>query len=264
MRNSILILIVITTLFSCFHAKKSTLPEGRVEILRDSYGNLISEIPYSKDSLIHGVAKYYNRITYKLKEEVEFHYGKMQGVRKEYDSYGNIASISHFNNGLQHGRYSEYYSNGILKASSDWVEGVALGESKWYFPNGKLRLLNLIDYDKKVYYVAEFDSLGKPLFEEGVVFSPGFQVYPTSDSLFVGQSVEVRAMAVVVKDRITELVFEYSDTSFTYKLDNIYLTHQRGFSKAGKYHLKIKGRIFDLNRNLLKSQMEEFEFEVYN
>lgn len=263
MRNFIQILLTLAFLSSCFNSKRAGHSNVQMKIERDSHGHIVSEIPYLNDSTIHGVAKYFNRITYKVQQEVEFKNGKKDGTSKQYDYYGNVILLSYFQNDLQHGPSMRYYSNGNLEEISYWFEGRAIGEAKRYFEDGKLKLLCLKDFDEKIYYSIQYDSTGKLISEDGVVFSPHVIVYPNVDSLFVNDSVNVHLMVASLENRFLEIVFEYSDTLFTYKPIDLRLTHQRRFTRGGEYYLKIKGKMLSEEGDLLKENEIMYEFKVY-
>ncbi|EJK6766661.1 hypothetical protein ACEWSD_000580 [Campylobacter jejuni] len=92
---------------------------ARVQQNKYPNGNLKEEIPYNKDSRIHGLKRAFY-------DNGQLRKGKFDGVQKRYDENGALEDEENYKNGLKNGVFREYkkgeivreeeYKNGILVA----------------------------------------------------------------------------------------------------------------------------------------------------
>ncbi len=97
-------LALVLVLFSACGSDFPGQPGDVVRVQQNSYGNgnLKEEIPYNKDSRIHGVKRTF------------------------YDN-GQLESEAKYENGKMEGPYKEYYENGQIRADAVYKDNVQKG-----------------------------------------------------------------------------------------------------------------------------------------
>lgn len=137
------LIIILSVIFGC----RNTDNDGFIKREYYSNGALASEIPYNRDTIMQGTAKFFYK-------------------------NGQLAEEGNFTKGKKNGPYTAYYLDGTIKEQGNFLLDEPLGSFYYYYPNGKLELYNAQDYRKEVFYVLKLDSTGKKLREEGMVISP--------------------------------------------------------------------------------------------
>lgn len=132
--------------------------DKKVTIKKEYYpsGRLKTEIPY-KDGKINGIQKIYYE-SGKLKEETSFVDGKKNGAAKIYYENGQLLAEASFICDKINGVEKKYYPNGQLLTETPLVDGKKSGIAKIYYESGKLQLEMPFVDDKvngitKAYYV---------------------------------------------------------------------------------------------------------------
>lgn len=99
----------------------------------------------------------------KIKIEATYRNGVAEGIRREFDSLGNVEKSYIFKNGIivgqgiiaangqRQGLWKEYYANGKLKAQGAYLNDLRNGEWEFYYANGSI--------EQK----GEYNDAGKPV-----------------------------------------------------------------------------------------------------
>jgi len=230
-----------------------------VAITRNKDGIIISEIPYLKDSVTHGLAKYYYD-NGDLKGEVEYFNGKREGWHRHYTVGEIVESRIHYKNDLEDGEAYWYYPNGKLKSKSRWIDGKNYGNLFVYYENGSMKAYNCKDHFGNTLYDIRWDSLGNKIKEEGVVFSPKFYFQNTDNAhivkanqeivieITVAEPPEAKATIwmgeVVVGGKIEDLK--------TLPIENNTTVFKYTFKKTGKHTLITSGELGDTRGKVIK------------
>ena len=123
----------------------------------DENGDLVSVWKYSNDKKIEDaeeVTKLDVQNEYypdgKLKASGTYRNGVPEGIRREYNTEGEILRSFIYSNGyvtgegivredgLKDGPQKEFYKDGTLRAEGEYKEGKPVGEWKYFYPGGKL------------------------------------------------------------------------------------------------------------------------------
>lgn len=92
-------------------------PSDVVRVQQNKYsttGNLKEEIPYNKESRIHGVKRtFYDNG--QLKTEENYKNGKKDGVSREYSKNGQLIAEANFKDNHYYGDLIVYYDNGNIR-----------------------------------------------------------------------------------------------------------------------------------------------------
>lgn len=120
-------------------------------------GDLISVTKYVDDVLQTEAAEikkpeikneYYP--TGQIKSSATFRNGVAEGIKREFDTAGNVIRSGIYHNGeltgegiiledgSRTGPWKEYYPGGALKSAGEYKNGKPVGEWKYYFPDGKI------------------------------------------------------------------------------------------------------------------------------
>lgn len=98
-------------------------PSDVVRIQQTNYpdGNLKEEIPYNKESRIHGVRRsfYPNG---QLEAEENYQNGKKEGAFKQFYESGQLLFEGNHKNNLIFGKFKTYYPNGNLEEEGDYLK----------------------------------------------------------------------------------------------------------------------------------------------
>ncbi|EAJ2846337.1 toxin-antitoxin system YwqK family antitoxin [Campylobacter coli] len=123
-------------------------PSDVVKVQQNKYsttGNLKEEIPYNKESRIHGIKRtFYDNG--QLKTEESYKNGKRDGVSREYSKDGQLLEEMNFKDNRGYGDYIGYYENGNIRAKGKLLgfdeDGMQEfeGNYKEYYENGTLAL----------------------------------------------------------------------------------------------------------------------------
>ncbi len=83
---------------------------ARVQQNKYPNGNLKEEIPYNKDSRIHGLKRaFYDNG--QLRAEENYKNGKKDGISREYSRNGQLLEEVHFKDNRGYGDFASYYEN---------------------------------------------------------------------------------------------------------------------------------------------------------
>ena len=100
--------------------------------------HLDRKVDYHPNGKIHTIAHYFK--------------GVPEGVRREYDSTGNVIKSYIFHNGIKlgegivddngkkQGPWKEYYESGAIKAKGKYINGKPAGEWHYYYEDGKTEI----------------------------------------------------------------------------------------------------------------------------
>jgi antitoxin component YwqK of YwqJK toxin-antitoxin module len=133
---------VFTPIKSTEYYMIDTLKEGNA-IIYNSSGAKIEEGNY-KNNFKYGLWKYYSKES-KLIEEAEYENGKLNGIRKNYNSFytrdgynGNLFAEAHYKNGELNGLKKEFYKfEGTLQSANEYLNDKKTGVSIYYNVQGK-------------------------------------------------------------------------------------------------------------------------------
>lgn len=109
-----------------------------------------------EEGLLQG--KYSTYIYGKLRMEIEYKDGKLNGKMKMYYDNGRLHSDTEVKDGKPHGKMKMYYPDGRLQADMDfkgYKDGKPYGKMKLYYDNGQLK----------------FDGESFPDHEEGTLYN---------------------------------------------------------------------------------------------
>lgn len=265
MREKSWIYILIIFTLGYISCKRGRADNKSFVVEKDGNGNLISEINYLNDTIIHGIAKYYYNPTPAniLEEEIEYSHGIMEGLYKHYRKNGTLESKTEFKNNLTDGQNYWYYENGKPRNESFWEKGKQYGDAKWYYNNGQLRSYIALDYFGKCFYSILWDSTGNKTKEEGEVFSKNFVAIYSIDT---SQTPIIENAVMKNKETITRItVAQPPQTKTTIRMGELNKKNMINlkikkftanyvslFSESGKYNLVTVGEMKDLKGNILK------------
>ena len=109
-----------------------------------------------------GIAKDYYKDK-RLKSEIPYQNGKLEGTGKEYYPSGKLKSEAIFVDGLLQGKAVGYYENGNLEYEENYKDGKLDGLTKDYFKSGKIKAE--VNYKND-----ELDGPAKEYYENGQIF----------------------------------------------------------------------------------------------
>jgi antitoxin component YwqK of YwqJK toxin-antitoxin module len=245
--------LLLAIVAACTQKEKTNLV-----VKRDKKGNIVSEIPYIRDSIKHGLARYYYA-NGDIRGEIRFVNGKRDSM-VNYRIGGGIESRTYFKNNLNESYVYWYYPNGNLESKSRWIKGIQYGSVYLYDSMGSMIQYNCKDRSEITFYDVRWDKIGNKLLEEGVVFSPIFYL-ENADSI---GTVRVNKEAVVQitvanppetasKLWMGEVISEGKVENFKeLQIENNTATYKRTFTKAGKYTLTAVGEIKDKSGKVIK------------
>lgn len=233
-----------------------------VKITKDGDGIIKSEIPYINDTIIDGIAKYYYSKPNIISDEISFLNGIKNGWHKHYREDGSIESIIKWKNALQDGKTYWFYEDGkTIKSESFWIKGKPYGMGKWYYRNGKLRTYDITDFDDRIVYVIQYDSIGNKNNEDGVSFSPSFQYYYTDspeivinkDSININREVGIKITASIIPNSLTKITMGLNKTSklSLCPIKDYTAMYNYTFSKKGIYEFVTIGEMINKDDNLI-------------
>jgi len=245
-----------------------------LKVTSDGDGNLLSEIHYINDTVMYGIAKYYYYPTPKnvLKDEIEFKMGIKNGWQKHFRENGKLESKIHYKNGFQDGQTFWYHENGKLKEESFWKMGKQYGNTNLYYSDGKTENYYSLDFLSNTLYIIKYDSQGKKMKEEGLVFSPKFNVLYSNDSTetpitenFVKIGKEITIMITVAQPPQTKTklkVGEQNKKMIELPIENYTGIYRTTFKESKTHTLIVIGEISDLSGNIIKRDSTAINIKV--
>lgn len=244
MLRLIFLLLFVQILFSC----KQQANQREIVREMNKYGKVISELSYTKDSILDGPAMYYydNSI---LSDSLYYRNGLREGLHYHFDSLGNIESIIQFYKGKQDGAACWFYPNGKLQEKGFWWKGDAFGNYYWFSLNGNISSYCFYNFQGKCGYKIDFDSSGKKIREEGRMINQvhftnkalqapqeGFPILlQTGDSLALEIAIAtplIYTTTLQLKVRKNEMLVE----NRFIKIGNTPLTYKRLFDSSGIFN----------------------------
>ena len=150
---------------------------------------------------------------------IHLKYEKLNGTSKqkwkvtEYDTLGNIKSISFENIERQMDGLARYFDeNGHLIATMNFANGKKNGDSKWYYQNGQIKMSNFYVDDQRIdeqYYYNEDGSLKQISFYRiinGREHQNGILVYDEQSNIITPKSIyaEIASIADTIYTEYAE------------------------------------------------------------
>lgn len=254
MRKIILVILVCSSLCSCV---KNRIGRDSLVTTSDGYGNIESKIRYINDSIKHGEAEYFYK-NGKLKDRIMYKNNVKDGQHLHYFSNGQIQSKMFFKKGIQEGKTYWYYPNGKLEQESNWRNGKTFGNALYYYPTGNFQAYRCFDFQGNIRYVAEFDTLGNTLVDEGIIVGQLF-LKQNYDSIKINQKIEAEiSVASPPNKEVKVMVYEYNDTGNLLSKyegavkDNLMEFHT-SYKSIGRYKVVVKGEMRSGDSNVIKS-----------
>ncbi len=150
MRLVVIISLTLPLFCSCNNDNKVT---------KKKIGNHFVEASFINDSIIDGIARYYN-LSDNLSKKVMFKNGKREGAAIGYYPNGKIKDSSNFTNGLLNGYAFAYDKSGYLIMSNFFYYGILMGPH-YLYDSQKLTEYSFTDFDKNTLVYTKYDSTGK-------------------------------------------------------------------------------------------------------
>lgn len=114
---------------------------------------------------ITGIVKeYYDKSNKRIKSEITYNDGLINGSTKSYYIDGKIKGEFNFINGEKYGVSKSYYSNGQLKSEDEFENGKLSGISKHYYENGQLEM-------EATFKNGDINGTIKEYYENGIISS---------------------------------------------------------------------------------------------
>lgn len=269
--NPKFLILFLTIIYSC-----NTRNQVKVDyiITKDKDGNIVSEIPYTEDSLIHGTAKFYYTVPKNvIKEEIEFKFGKKFGWHIKYYQNGMIHYRIKFKDNIENGQSMWYYPNGKLEQTSFKISGVDYGSTLFYFKSGAIDTYNCIDSWGNNIYVIKFDTLGNKIKEEGVLFSRDCVVqytdeinrnnYITNNIVKLDKEIEINI--TVAQPPFTKTIImlnEFNKKNTQLQIIKSTVNFKKVFKKLGMDSILIIGELLDSNNHVIKLDSSLIKFTI--
>lgn len=250
--------------FTYSSCKNKRIDNKSFVVVRDKDNNIISEVNYVNDSILHGLAKYYYISPINtLKEEIEYSFGMMDGIYKFYRKDGTLESKTTFKRNLANGESCWFYENRKLKSKSFWINGKQYGGTELYDINGKVKLYYTVDYFGEKFFSIDYDSIGNKLGEKGKTFSENFVVFYESDTNqtpvsenFVLKNKKTLTKITVAQPPNTRTVIKMGELNknklIQLEINNNTVYYPSLYNYSGKVAIVTVGELRDLKGNLLK------------
>jgi hypothetical protein len=267
-------IIILFSIFISLNSCKKRIGNDSYVVVKDGKGNLQSEIHYINDTIKHGLARYYYSVPInRLKEEVEFRFGKKYGWYKHYRKDGTIDSRTHFKKDLADGDNYWYFENGKLKEQTFWSNGKQYGAGTWYYKNGNLETYNVTDFYGEILYVLQRDENGNKIKEAGSVFSKNILAVYINDSTQtpivekgVKKNREIGVKITVAQPPQTKIIMKMGELNkvalSNLPIENCTAIYNQKFAEIGKHTLIMTGEIWDSYGNLLKHDSASININV--
>jgi antitoxin component YwqK of YwqJK toxin-antitoxin module len=245
---------VVFLILSCTDKNGTYMPSERVEVVRDENGNLKYEISYIMDTLEHGISKYYYPSINVVRDQISFQYGEKNGWHLHYRPNGTLESKVYFRNNKQDSTTFWYFDDGkSIKEQSQWKAGKPYGSALFYYENGKIRLYNSIDAFGETFFVCKWDSSGKKVFDDGMVFSPRFLSNFSASEITILDTLYLDIAVAQVPNGITRLFIGVENEILEeLEIRKNSAFYRRNFNVSGKYDLITVGEITDFDGNLIR------------
>ncbi len=123
-----------------------------------------------------------------LKESIEYKNGKMNGLRKLYDS-GKLYSIETRKDDKFDGPYTSFYPNGKKRMEGQYRQDVLTGEVRVYYPSGALKEIvtfrdNQEDGPFTEYYEnGHIKAIGHYIYRDGPLEEGPLQLFDSTGTL---------------------------------------------------------------------------------
>lgn len=152
MHKYLYILLFIFSTSSCNNSKPSKL----------KIGNQIIESHFTKDSLFEGETRFYSE-SGNIQSKMFFTNGMPNGVCINYYSNGKVKDSSLYKVGYQEGYHYVYDSLGKIVYCDFYLHDHLIGDRK-YYENGLISNYSFFDYEGRLLYGCDYDSIGVKLF----------------------------------------------------------------------------------------------------
>jgi hypothetical protein len=224
-------------------------------VKKDNEGNVVSEITYLNDTLMHGSAKYYYK-NGNVKEEINYDSGLKNGWHIRYFENGRVKSKVPFKKGLREGTSQWYFPNGKVSEEANWLNNKPFGNSIFYYENGSVETFNCFDFQEHNRYLIKYDINKKKIREEGTVL--GQLLYETNlDSIPTNTPIILKISVADPPNRdvnvvIGKLVNDELKEIRRLPVENNIVTYKETFLIKGKYTLLTIGEMKDEQGIILK------------
>lgn len=222
-----------------FKTKKYILGNGKYSIA-----------PYTiveGDTLINGIVKYYSKKGV-LEDEIEFKNSKENGWHIHYEG-GRVNFKVMLVDNVANGHGFFYDNDGNLESDNLYSDGNVI-LNKVYYKNGQVKIINFF-FKKTPFYGIKYDSLGKKIFEKGVVFYD-LKCNQNLDSVKLKSRIEIMIPVVSLPEYSTNIQVakfnesnEVIDVSESLPIKKYIAIYKTEFSKAGLHKLGIAGELKD-------------------
>jgi len=132
---------ILILLSSCNNSNRFDGRNG-IKTSHHANGKIRTEIEF-KDGLMNGRCISYD-LEGKIKSELYYKEGFKSGPSKSYYSNSNIKSLTFYKKGKRDSVFYEYFEDGKVKKEGKYKDGKLEGEMKAYYENGKV--LSLLNY----------------------------------------------------------------------------------------------------------------------
>ncbi|MEM9681414.1 MAG: hypothetical protein AAF901_13910 [Bacteroidota bacterium] len=257
------IIYLITSSFFLFSLQSGCSQEDSIKTFTfinntDNVKVLYEGFIHSGDTIKHGMYKSFYPDG-SLKSEGKFVNDNPIEYHKEWYDNGQLKSKLFYLGNLHYMGY-HYYKNGHLMREANYNNGAYYGLFKEYYPNEKIYRYSCFDFGQKGVYSMEFDSLGRILLDEGVVFSPEFRTNYPLDSIKLDSIFDLRITVAEPPSTKTIIVIEETledgkiIESQEYPIQGYTVFYKKKFESAGKHTLLIKGKIVDTSNGQLRKE----------
>ncbi len=245
------LLFTAISFFSCYDQRGRKIREE----LKYPNGKTQSIIYYINDSVKHGYCQIYYE-NGNLKDELNYLYGKENGVRKAYFENGKLKYVYNYVNGLKDGKSYEYYNDGKKYSEGFWLKGSQYKGALFFHNNGMFKNYSCSD-NRGFFYILEWDSLGNKIKEDGSAFSLGTFENRFKDTIRKNEDFVFDVIVIEPPDIRAKLFIQKNakDTSEIEVIINNGIAKCRiNYIEAGLKKITIRTELIDLKRELMKSE----------
>jgi antitoxin component YwqK of YwqJK toxin-antitoxin module len=159
---------------------------GNRQFKRKEIGGEIVEANFLNDTLIDGVAKYYDKESSTLVRKVCYRQGQKDGLSVIYRENGSIYDSLNYSNNILNGPRYIFDDSGRLSFGQNYYHGVSIG-GQYFFNKGVAKRYVYSDFEKKQLYEVLYDSVGAPYKYGGEIINANlYKVTVDGDSTFFG------------------------------------------------------------------------------
>lgn len=97
--------------------------------------------------------------------------GNLHGLVMIFDTTTRVKQYYNYINGEKTGKMTSYYPSGDIEYIASFIKGGNIGENIFYYEDGGLKSYECKDYNERLMYQRDYDSLGN------VIRSDGFLIY---------------------------------------------------------------------------------------